>query len=230
VFEELREAVKEVEFLMDATGGELRIAAADPIASGLVPAVIDRLSTTNPGIVYHITGGASALDAQCQALRERKFDLIVGRLPAAITDADLDVEVLAEEPSLIVAGANNPLVRKRKLQLADLVDTFWVLPAAESFVGTLVTRMFQSHGLPLPPKAVYCTSIQMNNALLATGRYLAFYPASTYRLAPKPSLLRALSVALPIPSTPLGIITLRGRTLSHVAQLFIEQIRILAKA
>lgn len=230
VFEELREAVNDVEFLLDASIGELRIAAADPIASGLVPAVIDRLSKTNPGIVYHVTGGASALDVQCQALRERKFDLIVGRLPEVITDVDLDVEVLVEEPSLIVAGATNPLVKRRKLQLADLVDTFWVLPSAESFVATLVARMFQAHGLAMPRKAVYCTSIQMNNALLATGRYVAFYPASTYRLAPKPSALRALSVKLPIPSTPLGIITLKGRTLSHVTQLFIQQLRLAAKA
>jgi DNA-binding transcriptional LysR family regulator len=230
VFEELREAVKDVEFLLDASVGELRIAAADPIASGLIPAVIDRLSATNPGIIYHVTGGASALDAQCQALRERKSDLIVGRLPDVITDADLDVEVLAEEPTLIVAGANNPLIKRRKLQLADLMDALWVLPSAESFVVTLVARMFQVHGLSLPRKAVYCTSIQMNNALLATGRYLAFYPASTYRLAPKPSALRALSVRLPIPSTPLGIITLKGRTLSHVTQLFIQQLRLVAKA
>jgi DNA-binding transcriptional LysR family regulator len=230
VFEELRDAVKEVEFLLDATVGELRIAAADPIASGLVPAAISRLSATNPGVVYHVTGGASALDVQCQALRERKFDLIVGRLPESVVDADLDVEVLAEEPSLIVAGANNPLTKRRKLQLADLMDAFWVLPSAESFVGALVARMFQSQGLSLPRKAVYCTSMQMNNALLATGRYLAFYPASTYRLAPKPSALRALAVRLPIPSTPLGIITLRARTLSHVAQLFIQQLRLVAKA
>jgi DNA-binding transcriptional LysR family regulator len=225
VFEELRDAVKEVEFLLDATVGELRIAAADPIASGLIPSTIARLSKTHPGISYHVTGGASTLTLQCQGLRERRFDLIVGRLPGAISGADLNVEVLAEEPSLIVAGANNPLVKRRKLHLRDLVHELWVLPSADSFVAGLVTQMFQAHDLKIPNKAVFCTSMQMNNVLLATGRYLAFYPASTYRLAPKPSQLRALHVDLPIPSTPLGIITLKGRTLSPVVQLFIRELK-----
>src|SRR4026209_574397 len=44
VFDELRQSVKEIEFLADPTAGELRIGFSEISAAGLVPAAIDRLS------------------------------------------------------------------------------------------------------------------------------------------------------------------------------------------
>src|SRR3982074_2150758 len=43
VFDELRQGVKDIEFLADPTAGELRIGCTDAIADGPVLAVIDRL-------------------------------------------------------------------------------------------------------------------------------------------------------------------------------------------
>src|SRR5919197_2117550 len=44
VFDELRQGVKELEFLADHTAGELRIGSQESIAAGLLPAIIDRFS------------------------------------------------------------------------------------------------------------------------------------------------------------------------------------------
>ena len=43
-FDELRQSVKDIEFLLDPAAGELRIGATEPLVMGLVPAIIDRLS------------------------------------------------------------------------------------------------------------------------------------------------------------------------------------------
>jgi DNA-binding transcriptional LysR family regulator len=229
-FEELRQGVKDIDFLLDATGGELRIAAADPIASGLIPAIIESLSLRHPGITYHVTGGASVLQQQIIALRDRRIDLIIGRLPHVVAEPDLQVDILGDEPSLVAAGAENPWVGRRRIKLADLVEEHWVLPAAESFVGSLIAELFHASGHALPRKAVYCTSIQMNNALLATGRYLAFYPGSVLRFHSERLALKVLDVELSVPSTPLGIISLKARTLPPVATLFVEYAHEIAAA
>lgn len=221
-FDELRQGVQEVESLLDPGVGELRIAAADPMAAGVIPVVIDRLSRDHPRIVFHIAGGASLLAQQCEALRERKIDLIIGRLPRVIDEPDLDVAVLAEEPMLIVADARNKWVAKRRIKLAELMDEHWVLPDAESYVGSLVVTLFRDHGLGLPHRRVFGTSIQLNNALLATGRYLAFYPGSVIRLSGARLSIKALNLDMPVRSTPLGIITLKGRTPTPVTRLFMD--------
>jgi DNA-binding transcriptional LysR family regulator len=48
VFDELRQGVKELEFLADPTAGELRIGSQESIAAGLLPAIIDRFSRQYP--------------------------------------------------------------------------------------------------------------------------------------------------------------------------------------
>jgi DNA-binding transcriptional LysR family regulator len=222
-FDALRQGVQDIESLLDPDAGEVRIAASDPLTSGFIPAIIDRLSRAHPRIVFHISSGANLLGIE--RLRERKLDLIMGRLPRTRFDPDLDVEVLYDEPSLIAAGAGHPLVGRRRIKLAALMDEHWVLPDAESFVGTIVTELFRSNGLDLPRKKVFSTSIQLNNSLLATGRYLAFYPGSVIRLSAGRLGIKVLDLDLPLRSTPLGFITLKGRTLPTAARLFVEEAR-----
>src|SRR5215467_1316995 len=77
-FDELRQAVKHIEFLADPTAGELRIGADIPIASSIVTAVIDQLSRRYPRIVFHVLAGETGLTYR--ALEERKVDLVVVRI------------------------------------------------------------------------------------------------------------------------------------------------------
>jgi hypothetical protein len=65
--------------------------------------------------------------------------------------------------------------------------------------------------------------------MLATGHFLAVLSSSTLRLSGKRLGMKALSVDLPILPGLVGIVTLKGRTLSPVAQLFIEHARKVAK-
>ena len=43
MFDELRQAVKNIEFIADPTVGEVRIGATDPLIVGVIPAVLERL-------------------------------------------------------------------------------------------------------------------------------------------------------------------------------------------
>jgi DNA-binding transcriptional LysR family regulator len=51
IFDELRQGVSELEFLSDPTAGEVRVATSEPIAAGLLPIVIGRLSRRYPGFL-----------------------------------------------------------------------------------------------------------------------------------------------------------------------------------
>ena len=52
MFDDLRQAVKNIEFLADPTVGEIRVGAHDPTHRGRVPAVFDRLHRKYPGISF----------------------------------------------------------------------------------------------------------------------------------------------------------------------------------
>ena len=132
VFDDLRQGVKNIEFLADPTAGEVRIGSTPFLAASFVSAVVDRLSRRYPRIVFHlVTAEAETLHRE---LSERNVDLLVARRFGPIADERLGFEFLFDDSFVVVAGAQNPWARRRRIELAELVNESWVLPPPESVV------------------------------------------------------------------------------------------------
>jgi DNA-binding transcriptional LysR family regulator len=227
-FDELRQGVKEIEFLTDPTAGELRIGTTETMAAGLIPAVIEPLSQQYPAVVFHVTQ-APGVAQQYRDLRERNVELILGRMVTPVAEEDLDAEILIDDPLCIVAGNQNHWVGRSGIQLADLVRERWILPHPDSVIGSIVAGAFRDSGLDVPRTAVVSNSLQLENGLLATGRYLGFFPASLIRFSRERLMIAELQVKLPVSPPPVGIVTLKNRTISPVARLFIDCARAVVK-
>jgi DNA-binding transcriptional LysR family regulator len=161
-------------------------------------------------------------------LRERNIDLFFGRMPD-VKDDDLNTEVLFEDPLFVVAGINSRWTRCRKLALKDLVDEAWAMPPPDLSGGALFRDAFRASGLAIPHVAVASYGTQLPSALVSTGRFLTMLPGSYLKFNAKRFGLKALPVKLPIPPVPAGVVTLKNRTLSPLAQLFIKCARDVAK-
>ena len=227
-FDELRQGVKEIEFLTDPTAGELRIGTTETMAAGLIPAIIEPLSQQYPAVVFHVTQ-APGVAQQYRDLRERNVELILGRMVTPVAEEDLDAEILLDDPLCIVAGVQNRWVERPAIELADLVTERWVLPHPDSVVGSIVAGAFRAGGLEVPRMAVVSNSLQLQNGLLATGRYLGFFPASLIRFSQERLMIAQLPVSLPAQPPPVGIVTLKNRTITPVARLFIDCARAVVK-
>ena len=227
-FDELKHAVSDINFLLDPSSGHLRVGAADPMIAGLVPAVIDKMTAAHPDITFEAYVAESVLE-QKRGLRDRAVDLIIGRLPSDFAGEDLDADILFEEPMLVAAGLSSPWTRRRRLQLSQLIDESWVLPRPDTFVGSLVAAAFHAEGLDLPRRSITCGSTHMNNAMLSTGRYLAIYPGSLLKLAAKRLSITVLPIKLSVPPNFVGIVTLKGRTISPVSRLFVDTAKEIAR-
>src|SRR5215475_1471741 len=122
VFDELRRGVQAIEFLSDPTFGQLRIGGSAPFIDEMIPAVIARLTNRYPRIEFHVTENGTPI--LCGLLRERKLDLAIGRTSFA-SGEDLVSDPLFEDRMYVVAGMNNRWSRRRKIDLAALVDEPW---------------------------------------------------------------------------------------------------------
>jgi len=227
VFDELRGSMKDIRFLMDPMTGELRIGSNESIATGLLVAILDRLSIHRPRLAFQIKLGDVATLLH-HDLRERSVDLLFGRM-LDIKEDDVNAEVFFEDPLFVVAGVNSRWTRRRKVELTDLVDEVWTMPSADSSASTLVKDVFRASGLAIPHVAVAAYGTQIQSALVGSGRFLAILPGSYLKFNAKRFGLRALSIKLPIPPRPVGVVTLKNRTLSPLAQLFIGYAREAAK-
>jgi DNA-binding transcriptional LysR family regulator len=226
-FDELRQGVKNIEFLADPTIGEIRIGGNDAIIAGLLPTVFTRLRSHYPGIAIHVMQLA-AVQQQYRELRERRIDLVLGRIAQPIEE-DFSTEILFYERSFVVAGPKNRWLRRRKIELAELANEPWTLPTPDTLIGSLVADAFRASGLEFPRRAVATGSIHLHMALIASGPFLAILPGSMLRFAPNRAALKVLPVELPIPPWPTGIMRLKNRTVSPAAKLFIECAREVVK-
>jgi DNA-binding transcriptional LysR family regulator len=66
--------------------------------------------------------------------------------------------------------------------------------------------------------------------LLATGRYLTLLGSQVLQYNSERWSLKRLPIDLGVPEMPFAIFTLKNRTLSPVAELFIAQVKSLAKS
>jgi DNA-binding transcriptional LysR family regulator len=226
-FDELRQAIRDIEFLADPTVGEVRVACGDTVAAGLLPAVIDRLSRHRPNISVRVIQ-SSAETPEYRELRERRVDLALARMTASFTQEDLEVEILFEDPHRVVAGAGTAWARRRRITLAELADEPWIFPS-NRVIRELITEAFAARGLTLPRERVTSNSILLRNHLLATGRFLTVLPASVLRYNAKLWSLKALPIELKVRARSVGMLTLRNRTVSPVVQVFMEHLRAVAK-
>jgi DNA-binding transcriptional LysR family regulator len=227
IFDELAQGIGEIQFLADPTVGQLRIGASIAVSVGFVASLVDRLSARHPRLTFDLlsTDTTSAF----QALALRQVDLLVVHLVAPLVDESMQAEVLFDDPHVVVAAAGSAWTRRRRLRLADLADEPWILPRPDAPYGAVVAEAFRASGLALP-RTVLTSTLPVRSVLLATGRYLSMIPRAALQFPVPGQTLRALSIALPSTPRPLAIVTLKKRTLSPVAQVFVEAARKVAGA
>jgi DNA-binding transcriptional LysR family regulator len=228
VFDELQGSVKDIRFLRDPTAGELRIGSNQAVAGGFLAAVVDKLSAQLPRLRFQIKLGDAAT-LYHHDLRERRVDLLFGRV-IEVEDSDANAEILFNDRLYVAAGVSSPWVRRRNLTLKHLVNEPWTMPISDSYAGALIAEAFRANGVPIPQNVVAGAGIQMQSALLRTGRFLSVLPGSFLRFNGKQLGLKALPVTLRIAPRPIGAITLKHRTLSPLVSVFIEHARKLANS
>ncbi len=230
IFDELRQGIREVEFLADPTIGEVWVGCTESLAAGFLPAIIDRVSRLYPRVVIHVVHADSAT-LEFRELRDRKIDLMIGRIMGSgeIIDDELHAEVIFGERYFVVAGAGSRWADRRKVTLAELANEPWIHLPSDNALHSLVAEGFRNHGLAVPKESVSSFSMHVRMHLLATGRFLTILPESMLRFNAERWSLKSLPIDLGIQRRLGAIVTLKHRTLSPVAQVFIDQARAVAK-
>jgi DNA-binding transcriptional LysR family regulator len=226
IFNDLRQSVQDIEFLSDPTTGEIRVGTTDPVSVAIVSPCIDRLSRKYPRMSFHVVAGDTA--ALYRDVMDRNVELAICRMIGPLPD-DLAAEVLFQDSLAVLTSARNPLTRRRKLTLADLVNEPWVQLPDDSLFGSMVIEVFRAHGHEPPRPTVVTRSEYLKNDFLAKGRFLTVLPSFMLKVPGWHPRLKALPIALPNTRAPIGLITLKGRTLTPLARLFIENVCAVAK-
>ena len=227
IFDDLRQGAKKIEFLADPAAGEVRIGCHPGLAASFVSAVVDGVARRYPRIVFHLV--VAEVGTLQRELTERNVDLLITRAFSPPADERLSFEFLFDDSFVVVAGAQSPWARRRRIVLTELLNESWALPPPETAFGSAAMEAFRSCGLDCPRTTVVAIPPEVRISLLMTGHFLTIFPVSALRFPTRRPELRVLPVEVPIACVPNGIVTLKNRTLSPVAHLFVDSARKVAK-
>src|SRR5262249_22285714 len=228
IFDELKQATQELEFLADPAVGELRIGSSESLAAGLLTAIIDRFSRQYPKITLTVVQAVVAT-THYRELRERSIDLLFLHSPP-IEEQDFQPQGLFDDRVVVIAGGKSRWTRVRRLTLADIGDEQWILPPSDSLARALVEAVFRESGLQMPHAPLNTLSIHLFLQLVASGRFVAMLPRSLMQFGGRNWPLKILPIKVPAKPRPVAIMRLKNRTLSPVARVFVDCARTVARA
>lgn len=221
IFDELKLGIEELAFLADPTAGELQIASTESVAAGLLPAALERFSREQPRIRVNVAQ-AVMNTTHYRDLRERNIDLLIGRIPNPFEESDLEARIAYDDQVIVVAGRQSKWARSRRLTLSELVTERWVLPPDDTMPGLLASELFRAGGVDLPHAPITTLSMHLCCRLAASSKFVTMLPRSILRFNNLHQSLKVLPIKLAPQHRPVGIVTLRNRTLPPAARLFIE--------
>lgn len=230
-FDELKLSIRDIEYLKDAAGGQLFIGCAESLSASILPSILDQFSRKYPRVKLHVDTVVTGTP-EVSRLRDRSLDLVLARMRPVEElkfAEDLMIEVLFDEKLEIVVGADNPLARRRKIDLSDLVNEPWLLTGPDNWNFVMVAESFRARGLEMPNVVLETLSIHLRTHLIANGRFITALPRSVLQLYARPLSLKILPVKLRARPWLVAIVTLKHRGLTPIAERFIECTREFAK-
>jgi DNA-binding transcriptional LysR family regulator len=228
VFDELKQSIRDIEFLSDATTGEVRIGSMEAPWFTLLPDVIRRFSQQYPRI--EVRTDLIDHSEAFLALRERRYDCVLIPIRIALQDKaaadDLTVEILYDDAQVVTAWAHSKWARRRKIDLAELIDEPWVMVGPTAWARAFTQKIFEAAGLSCPNPRIATNSIILRARLIVGSPYLGLFLTSVLRrLIADNYALTALPIDLRANTPSIAIVTLKNRTLSPVVERFLACVR-----
>jgi DNA-binding transcriptional LysR family regulator len=162
-------------------------------------------------------------------LRERHVELLVIPVTGLELGEDTAVEILFEDRHVVMVPHDSKWARRHNVKLADLMGEPWVLPPRGTPIDAYLTQGFRAAGLEPPRMRVATFSLPLHEQLLASGTFVTALPGSMVRFG-RQLPFKVLPIAFPSPARPIGIVTLKNRMVSPLAEVFLDCARELARS
>lgn len=165
---ELNRARDEMDSLRKGSSGYVAIGGSGAAIATTIPAAVLALLKRMPAARVDVV--ESTMDRLIEKLGRRELDIAVGRSQPQYLHADVQTEVLYQEPVHFVARPHHPLHKKRKnLSWDDLDGYRWVVFSSDTPVRAVLDQALHEVGRYVPSDALQSNSVLASFALLAAS-------------------------------------------------------------
>lgn len=204
LLQQLGESVSETHLVAAGATGRVRIGVLSVAIPTLLSPVLQRLRHEMPLLTVTLIEGD--MERLLVALGRHELDMVMGRLTPSLDKSLFASEILYDEPVQLVVRRGHPLLRKKSLDLEDLVDSTWMLPPEQAPFRKQLDQMFFDKGLPHPVTRVETTSLLLLETALTQTDMVAAMPRSVARLYEERGRIGLLRMKIPITMPPVGVV------------------------
>jgi len=171
------QARQEIDALRGLTQGNVTFACGPSVAIAVAPLALQRFSARYPAITVNVVTGLA--DIIFGALAEGIAEFVVApnqpSLPA------VQPELLYVDQNTVVGRVGHPILRRRRVTLADLAQQRWVLPQRNDLMRQYFDTQFLAAGLTPPAPVWESNSVPLIKQAAAGSDALTFLPLPAIR-------------------------------------------------
>lgn len=219
----MAKAKEELRLLSTGVNGRIRVGVLVGLATQVLLSAVRSMKLSWPQVTIAIREGTHSQNIQ--DLQSGLIDLLVGRVYMSPELGHFEVEVLYEEPLVLVASKTHTLTQRTKLQWKDLEHVAWIMPMEDSPTHQRLLALLAQHNVRKPKNVIECVTRNLTMPLLTNGEGVGMLPLSDARLYVDQGLLEILPISLGALPAPMGMIWNKGAHISQEMALFQEKIR-----
>jgi DNA-binding transcriptional LysR family regulator len=168
---ELRTALEEIRASDAGDGGRIELGTLPMARAVFLPELLQQFATAHPTATVRVL--EAPYEELLNDLRQGDIDMFIGgalRDPAPASD--IVQEGLFDDEPVIVGNAKHPLLQKKRLTPADLLQFPWIVPSAGVPMRANWERLLRDYGLEPPQVRIECGSMLIARGLLFNGDWL----------------------------------------------------------
>lgn len=222
---EIGRAQRELDDLIEARRGKVVVGAGPVFGSVILPRAVARFQAKYPRVNVTVIQGQ--MRETLPGVKTGEIDCAFHSAPAGLSEEDLAHRVLLRgQKPLIVARADHPLARKKRVSLAEVAVQPWLLPRAPDYLRSRTEATFEHAGKKRPePVIEYTTLMSVPAFLLANGRLVSLILETMAGSELKSGRLVRLAVAEFGWTIDTSVIYRRGVSLPPAAARLLEDVR-----
>lgn len=218
---QMEEAVHRVRAVADVKVGRVALAALPSLAATVVPLAFARFAADHPGVEMELVD--SLANPAFEMVRAGRVDFALSAANPAY--ADLDYLPLASDAFVLLLPSAHPLAGSGStLDWVDIAGLPHISMPAGTSVRQYADAALLTHKLRFAPR-YEVEHLATIAAMVAAGVGVSALPELAARVAQRPGVVQR-RLAAPVLRRPIGLVSLRNRSLSPAAQRMSELLRV----
>lgn len=211
--EESRRAREELQQIKRGMSGLVRVGVSSLPAMLLLPEVFTQFRRHMPQADLDCMDGQ--LPVAIPLLRSGELDILVSQAMPDVVDKDLATEPLFTMPLTAAARGTHPRIRARSL--GALADSEWI-----GWERSMVSKVFEQHGLPAPQRIVTSRSLEVTQALVEKTDLVGFFSLPLVERKLAKHGIRPIRVREELPALSVSVIMRRDARLTPAGAQFLD--------